>query len=172
MSPALPGALSAPLSQDRFQPVTVSLWAKVGAYSSRSTRYSITKYFSRGSGACQSPKGVSDSGNAYGGRMISAPTVGLSAGLAAGIGVGPVRQAQQIIHADAVVGGQSDENVRGNHSLSAFIISIGALRNVDSFADFALCFITIFPQIADSLVFLHIHHQVQYMEEQFVLLTF
>ena len=30
MSPALPGALSAPLSQDRFQPVTVSLWAKVG----------------------------------------------------------------------------------------------------------------------------------------------
>ena len=46
---------------------TVSLWAKVGAYSSRSTRYSITKYFSRGSGACQSPKGVSDSGNALAG---------------------------------------------------------------------------------------------------------
>ena len=77
-----------------------------------------------------------------------------------GIGFPFVRQTQQVIHADAVIGRKSDEDMRGNHSLSALIIGIGALRHIDGLAYLTLCFIFIFPQVADSLIFLHIHHRI------------
>ena len=91
---------------------------------------------------------------------------------APGIGLTLIRQPQQIVHADAVIGGKGDEDMGRDHPLTALIIGIGALRHIDRFAHLTLCLILILPQIADSLVFLHIHHHAQYMEEQFVLLTF
>ena len=51
--PRAPGRTFCSSLQDRLQPVTVSLWPKVRAYSSRSTRYLITGYFSRQRRACQ-----------------------------------------------------------------------------------------------------------------------
>lgn len=41
-----------------------------------------------------------------------------------------------------------------NHALTAFIIGIGALGNVDSVSDFFLSQVGVFPQGADPFIFL------------------
>ena len=46
---------------------------------------------------------------------------------------------QKIIDADAVEVGKRTENVRRQHPFAAFIICVCALRNIDRFADLALC---------------------------------
>lgn len=62
---------------------------------------------------------------------------------------------EDVIHAHAVEVCQSAQNLRWNHSLSAFIIGVGALRHVDCLANLLLCEVCVFTQASNSFISLH-----------------
>ena len=51
------------------------------------------------------------------------------------------------------------QNMGRDHSLPTFIVGIGPLRDIDRLTQLGLCQISIFSQIADASVFIHIHHR-------------
>ena len=84
-----------------------------------------------------------------------------------------VRQSEKVIYADMIKPRQRNQNLRREHAFSAFVISIGSLRNIDLPAQLRLCKVRVLSQIADSLVsFSHFYHHGHYSPERFVLLTF
>ena len=84
----------------------------------------------------------------------------------------PVGAAKEIVHADLIKVSQGTEYMRRDHPLSAFIISICPLGNIDCCSHLRLREVVIFPQVTDPVVLFHTHHQEKYKIEQFVLLTF
>ena len=84
----------------------------------------------------------------------------------------PVGAAKEIVHADLIKVSQGTEYMRRDHPLSAFIISICPLGNIDCCSHLRLREVVIFPQVTDPVVLFHTHHQEKYKLEQFVLLTF
>ena len=79
---------------------------------------------------------------------------------------------QQIVHTDMIKIRQSTKDVGRNHALTAFIISISALRNIDCFADSFLRQVSILTERTDSFIFSHCYHQNQYKQIPEDLLTF
>ena len=70
---------------------------------------------------------------------------------------------QKIIDADAVKISECAQNVRRQHSFTALVICICALRNIDRFTDLTLRQVGVLPQITDAPVSFHVYHQIQYM---------
>ncbi len=66
--------------------------------------------------------------------------------------------AQQVIHADIVKIGQGAKHLWWQHPAATFVIGIGALRHIDGRTHLLLGQISIFPQVADPLVFYHYDH--------------
>lgn len=81
------------------------------------------------------------------------------------IGLFYICSAQNVIYTDLVKIRQSTEDMRRNHTLSAFIVGIGSLRYIDCIANLGLCQVGIFPKVADSWVMFHSTHQKQYSLE-------
>ena len=69
-----------------------------------------------------------------------------------GIRFGLIGQPQQIVHADAVIGGEGDEDLRRDRPLSQFVIRIAYLRAIQIFGQFSLRQVFIYPQIPDSMI--------------------
>ena len=55
-----------------------------------------------------------------------------------------VSQSKKIINADVIELRQGNQNLRRDHAFSAFIISIGSLRDIDLLAKLSLCEVRIF----------------------------
>ena len=66
--------------------------------------------------------------------------------------------AQQVIHADIVKVGQGAKHLWWQHPAATFVIGVGALRHIDGRTHLLLGQISIFPQVADPLVFYHYDH--------------
>ncbi len=55
-----------------------------------------------------------------------------------------VSQFKKIINTDMMELSQSNQNLWGNHTFTAFIVCVGSLRNIDLRTDFSLSEICIF----------------------------
>lgn len=85
---------------------------------------------------------------------------------------GIIRAFQQIIDTHMVQIRKGTKNVRRNHPLTRFVISIRPLGDVDGFSDLCLCHIMVFPQVSYSGICFHKDHRKKYIPEQIVLLMF
>lgn len=55
-----------------------------------------------------------------------------------------VSEAQKIVDTNVIELRQSNKNLGWDHAFTAFVVSIGSLRNIDLLADFRLCEVRIF----------------------------
>ena len=86
--------------------------------------------------------------------------------------LGIIRAFQQIINTYMIQIRKGTKNMRRDHPLPRFIISICSLGYVDSLSDLCLRHIMVFPQVSYSGIYFHKDHHKKYILEQIVLLIF
>lgn len=75
--------------------------------------------------------------------------------------IGPtlVGQTDEIVDTGLIEDRELSQHTGRDHALTAFIIGIGSLRDIDRFAHGLLRQVVVLAQIPDSRIFLQIHHQ-------------